>query len=50
MASSANESGGPGLQAGRGAAPDPKGGVGGASGQSYSKEMFSKRFDGREET
>ncbi|GAA5895226.1 cleavage polyadenylation factor subunit MPE1 [Sporobolomyces salmoneus] len=50
MASNSNESGGPGLQAGRGAAPDPKGGVGGsAGGQGYNKEMFSKRFDGRED-
>ncbi|GAA6063891.1 hypothetical protein JCM10212_001373 [Sporobolomyces blumeae] len=47
MASSANESG-TGLQAGRGAAPDPRGGVGGGS-SSFSKEMFTKRFDGRDD-
>ncbi|GAA5847298.1 hypothetical protein JCM3766R1_003941 [Sporobolomyces carnicolor] len=51
--SSANDpsGGGPGsLQAGRGAQPDPKGGVAGGAGQGYSKDMFSKRFDGRQET
>ncbi|GAA5884932.1 hypothetical protein JCM6882_007156 [Rhodosporidiobolus microsporus] len=44
-----DESGGGGLQAGRGAAPDPRGGVGGGQKGGYSKEMFSKRFDGRED-
>jgi len=50
MASSSGEPG-PGLQAGRGAAPDPRGGVGGAQkgGAGYDKAMFSKRFDGRED-
>ncbi|GAA5870741.1 hypothetical protein JCM16303_001571 [Sporobolomyces ruberrimus] len=49
MASNSNDSSGPGgsLQAGRGAAPDPRGGVGG--GQGFNKEMYSKRFDGRED-
>ncbi|BGP13379.1 hypothetical protein JCM10213_009222 [Rhodosporidiobolus nylandii] len=44
-----DESGTGSLQAGRGAAPDPRGGVGGAQKGGYSKEMFSKRFDGRED-
>ncbi|GAA6007885.1 hypothetical protein JCM11491_006524 [Sporobolomyces phaffii] len=50
MASSSNDSGPGGLQAGRGAAPDPRGGVGGSGGQGYNKEMFTKRFDGREDS
>ncbi|GAA5949046.1 hypothetical protein JCM21900_003185 [Sporobolomyces salmonicolor] len=45
----ASESGTGGLQAGRGAAPDPRGGVGGAQKGGYNKEMFTKRFDGRED-
>ncbi|GAA6043057.1 hypothetical protein JCM8097_005138 [Rhodosporidiobolus ruineniae] len=44
-----DESGQGGLQAGRGAAPDPRGGVGAGQKGGYSKEMFSKRFDGRED-
>ncbi|GAA5857374.1 hypothetical protein JCM8547_002249 [Rhodosporidiobolus lusitaniae] len=39
-----------GLRAGRGAAPDPRGGVGSTQGKGgYSKDMFTKRFDGRED-
>ncbi|GAA5924584.1 cleavage polyadenylation factor subunit MPE1 [Sporobolomyces koalae] len=50
MAANATETG-PGLQAGRGAAPDPRGGVGanGQKGQGFSKDMYTKRFDGRED-
>ncbi|GAA6000578.1 hypothetical protein JCM10207_004559 [Rhodosporidiobolus poonsookiae] len=45
-----DESGsGGGLQAGRGAAPDPRGGVGAGQKGGYSKEMFTKRFDGRDD-
>lgn len=36
---------GQGLQAGRGAAPEPRGGVG----SGFSKDMYTKRFDGRED-
>ncbi|BGP00908.1 Protein mpe1 [Rhodotorula toruloides] len=39
------EESGVGLQAGRGAAPEPRGGVG----SGFSKDMFTKRFDGRED-
>ncbi|GAA5961144.1 hypothetical protein JCM8115_005845 [Rhodotorula mucilaginosa] len=36
---------GQGLQSGRGAAPEPRGGVG----SGFSKDMYTKRFDGRED-
>lgn len=39
------EESGQGLQAGRGAAPEPRGGVG----SGFSKDMYTKRFDGRED-
>lgn len=38
------EESGQGIQAGRGAAPEPRGGVG----SSFNKDMYTKRFDGRE--
>lgn len=45
-----DESGQGGLRAGRGAAPDPRGGVGGSQTKNgYSKDMFTKRFDGQED-
>ncbi|GAA5873965.1 hypothetical protein JCM3774_004053 [Rhodotorula dairenensis] len=39
------EESGQGLQAGRGAAPEPRGGVG----SGFNKDMYTKRFDGRED-